>query len=337
MRSILAVAGLAGLLLSQTMSAHHASSGLYDRGTTVTMSGEIRSVFWRNPHVRLSIAIVNEDGSEETWDIEAGSVNTLERIGVTADRFALGDAIQVSGFAGRDGRKIMFASGIASAAGDEVTLGADINQRYARPEQIAAGRALDSGPATDIFRVWVPTRLPNTGAGRANFPLTDAARAARAAWDPAEDLALRCVPPGMPSAMDNPYPIEFENRGDAIILRLEEWDGVRTIHMNATSGQEPPTPSPMGYSTGQWEGDTLVVETSRIDYPYFDDLGTPQSSAIRMTERFTLSPEERRLSWEAQIDDPETFTESVMLQILWQWIPGHEIKPFNCALAEATD
>jgi hypothetical protein len=316
--------------------AHHASAGLYDRSTTMALSGEIASVFWRNPHVRLTINVANEDGSKAVWDIEAGSVNTLERMGVTADKFHFGDRIEVSGFPGREGRKVMFANAIAAAGGEDVPLGGDITQRYARPEQIAAGLALDSGPATDIFRVWVPLAVPNTGAGRARFPLTDEAQAARAAWDPADDPALRCIPPGMPAAMDNPYPIAFEQQGDDIVMRLEEWDGLRTIHLTPDASTEPEVPSPMGYSTGRWDGNTLVVETSAIDYPYFDDLGTPQSRAIHVTERFTLMAAERRLSWEAEITDPESFTEPVTMQIEWQWIPGHAIKPFNCALAGET-
>ena len=231
----------------------------------------------------------------------------------------------------------MFASAIASASGDEVPLGTDITQRYARPEQLTAGRALDAGPATDIFRVWVPAAVPNTGAGGASFPLTPSAQAARKAWDPAGDPVLRCIAPGMPAAMDNPYPIAFERRGDDIVLRLEEWDGIRTIYMNAGSSAATQAPTPMGYSTGHWEGSTLVVETSGIDYPYFDDLGTPQSPAILVKERFTLRPQERRLSWEAQITDPASFTETVVMQIEWQWIPGHEIKPFDCAVADDGD
>jgi hypothetical protein len=141
----------------------------------------------------------------------------------------------------------------------------------------------------------------------------------------------------MSAAMDNPYPIAFEPRGDDIVLRLEEWDGVRTIHMSEAARGETRTPSPMGYSTGRWEGNTLIVETSDIDYPYFDDLGTPQSAAIHVVESYTLSPEERGLFWEARITDPANFTGSVAMRIAWQWIPGHEIKPFDCALANGGD
>ena len=66
--------------------AHHAAAGLYDRSTLVAVSGKIESVFWRNPHVHLSIAV---DG--DVWDVETGSVNTLERMGVTENRFTVGD------------------------------------------------------------------------------------------------------------------------------------------------------------------------------------------------------------------------------------------------------
>jgi hypothetical protein len=335
---ILAIAtAFASTSAPQLVAAHHASAGLYDRTVTAAKSGEVVSVFWRNPHVRLAISVTREDGTKETWQIEAGSVNTLERMGVTEDTFAIGDRIDVSGYAGRGGSKVMFANTIASESGEDVPLGANISQRYARPEQLAAGRAIDTGPATDIFRVWVPTAVPNTGAGRASFPLTASAEAAREAWDPARDPALRCIPPGMPAAMDNPYPIAFEQDGEDIVLRLEEWDGVRTIHMSAAGGATRQAPTPMGHSSGRWEGSTLVVETSGIDYPYFDDLGTPQSPEIRVQERFTLHSQERRLSWEAEITDPVNFTAPVVMRIEWQWVPGHEIKPFDCALPEDGD
>jgi len=126
--------------------------------------------------------------------------------------------------------------------------------------------------------------------------------------------------------------VEFEDRGDTILLRLEEWDGLRTIHMTPAVAAATPDPSPMGYSVGTWDGDTLVVETSRIDYPHFDDLGTPQSESIHVTERFDLDPSANRLLWTARIVDPVNFTEPVTLEIEWHWIPGNERKAFDCAL-----
>jgi hypothetical protein len=133
--------------------------------------------------------------------------------------------------------------------------------------------------------------------------------------------------------MDNPYPIEFRDRGDSIILLLEEWDGIRTIFMNDASSGTPAQPR-MGFSVGRWEGNTLIVETTDIGWRYVDDLGTPQSENAVIAERFTLSPDGTELDWEARISDPLNFTEPVVMEGVWVWIPGQEIKPFNCALPE---
>lgn len=122
------------------------------------------------------------------------------------------------------------------------------------------------------------------------------AATALADWDPENDPALRCIPPGLPTAMDNPYPVEFVDRGDVIELRLEEWDGLRTIYMQ---GEGEPVQPRMGRSTGRWEGPTLVVETTGMTWRYVDDLGTPQSEDAAIEERFTLSDEGVRLDWVA--------------------------------------
>ena len=138
----------------------------------------------------------------------------------------------------------------------------------------------------------------------------------------------------MPMMMDNPYPIQFIDEGDTMTLRLEEWDGLRTIDMQpGATAQGKPT-APTGYSIGRWEGSTLVVETSRISERFFDDLGTPQSADSRLVERFTLSDDETRLDYTLTITDPTTFTAPVTLTGFWEWIAGEQIKEFNCALLE---
>ena len=91
----------------------------------------------------------------------------------------------------------------------------------------------------------------------------------------------------------------------------------------------------MGYSVGRFEGNTLVVDTDRIDYPYFDDLGTPQSADLKVRERFTLLPDARRLTWTAEIVDPHSVHRNRRHEDRMAWIPGHEIKPFDCALKTA--
>jgi hypothetical protein len=284
--------------------------------------------------VRFGVTRIGENGEEEEWEVEFGSVNTVERLGVSRDRVKIGDRITVSGSMGRNGLHAMFAASVSLATGEELQLQAGSAQRYGLTESaLRDARVLDAELRADIFRVWLPSERPNTGAGTTQYPLTDVGRAAQAEWDAADDPALRCIPPGLPTAMDNPYPIEFLDQGDTIVMLLEEWDGVRTIHMNGAGSGEQTQPR-MGYSVGSWDGDALSVETTNIGWRYVDDLGTPQSEDAVIVERFTLSPDGTRLDWNAQITDPVNFTEPVEMGGAWVWVPGHEIKPFNCALPE---
>lgn len=90
----------------------------------------------------------------------------------------------------------------------------------------------------------------------------------------------------------------------------------------------------MGRSAGRWEGRTLVVETGDMDWRYVDDLGTPQSEDAVVEERFTMSEDGVRLDWEARITDPVYFTEPVLMEGAWTWVPGHEILPNNCQVPD---
>ena len=152
-------------------------------------------------------------------------------------------------------------------------------------------------------------------------------------WVQPEDRAWRCDPPGMLENMSSPYPMELVDGGDEITLRLEQWDGVRTIHMDRSIDSADPPPTRMGYSVGRWEGRTLIVESKKFESGAYDDRGTPQSAAMRVVERFTLSEDETRLDWSASVIDPETFTEPVARQNLhFSWVPGEEVKPFDCSV-----
>ena len=86
----------------------------------------------------------------------------------------------------------------------------------------------------------------------------------------------------------------------------------------------------LGYSTGRWEGNTLVVETINIDAPDFDDRGAPQSRGIALLERFTLAEGHDRLDYSITITDPVTFTQPFELTRYWTWRPEIIRKPWKC-------
>ena len=54
-----------------------------------------------------------------------------------------------------------------------------------------------------------------------------------------------------------------------------------------------------------------------------------------MSNGSTLSENGTKLDWTATVTDPETFTEPIIMpEFHWDWIPGQEIKPYNCVVAE---
>jgi hypothetical protein len=159
--------------------------------------------------------------------------------------------------------------------------------------------------------------------------LTEAARASLEEYDPVvDDPLLNCGLKGMPPIMGAPYPIEFVDEGDTIVLRLEEYDLRRMIYME--SQEESPEPSILGHSTGRWDGDTLVVETTAINYGYFTTNGIPLSDEVEIIERFTPTEDASRLAYEITVIDPATFSEPVVMDKSWVWLPDVRIEPYEC-------
>ena len=132
--------------------------------------------------------------------------------------------------------------------------------------------------------------------------------------------------------IQTPYPIKFERRGEDIALRFEEFDALRIIHMNEAEIPDSEPFSLEGYSIGRWEGNTLVVETERLDSPHFYGDGTPQSRAAKLLERFTVSPDETRLDYYLRIEDSETFLTPMEFEKYWAWKPEIALEPFVCEL-----
>ena len=121
--------------------------------------------------------------------------------------------------------------------------------------------------------------------------------------------------------------------GETIVARLEEYDTVRTIYMGDDIDRTAPRPteaSLLGISTGKWDGDTLVVTTNHISWPYFSQMGIPQSENTVLEERFTPVENGSRLNYKLTATDAATFTEPVVLEKYWIWDPSVEVVEYRC-------
>ncbi len=120
------------------------------------------------------------------------------------------------------------------------------------------------------------------------------------------DPEIKCFQPGVPRAMYMPHPFQIIQSAKDVMMVFEYADAQRTIHL--TKMDPYPNVAYMGYSTGHWEGDTLVADvTDFTDATWFDRAGNFHSDALHVTERYTpLSRDVIR--YEATITDPQVFT-----------------------------
>jgi len=330
-----------GSLAPLVASTHHSARITYDMDQLVEIEGEVTAVIWRNPHVRFTLTTADPAGEERAWEIESIPVTRLSRVGVARDVLEIGQVVRVAGHPARLPVDNLYAINMLLDDGREVLLDTPV----ARWTENTIGTGLDETPGTagadqslGIFRVWstdggflaTETRFLTEG-GALNYPLTEEARAAQAEWDPLspDNPYLACTPKGMPIIMQQPNPIEFIDNGDEILLRIEEFDTVRVISLAERILDQPA--SLLGRSVGLWEGNTLVVRTDNIDWPYFDQNGYQQSEAIEVVERFALDDAGGRLDYEMTVVDPSLFTEPVTLTKSWRWVPGDRVLPFDCS------
>lgn len=334
-------------ILPATALAHH-SLLAFDSSQIAEFEGEVEDVFWRNPHARITVRAEDEGGDERIWTVEGASVNAMERAGINQAVVGVGDQVSLAGHPSNSTEGMVRPVLLTLADGQSFVLDEDSAVAFglasAASRVVQTGNASSTATAADleaegIFRVWTNRDRHWIRDARnwwaREHPLTASARVALTEWDEeTDDYAAQCIPAGLPEAMLMPFPIEFIDQGDTIVLNIEEWDNSRTIYLDADPDAEVEY-TRLGYSVGRWEGDTLHVETKRVNYPYFNDQGIPQTDAVEIVEAFTLSENDTRLDWTATLTDPGTFTEPVALpEMHWDWIPGQAIKPYNCVVDE---
>ncbi len=325
-----------GIIGWSGLAAGHHSTSEYEGSATREIEGTVVRVFWRNPHVMIH---VEADDDDRVWRLEGASVSSLGRRGLTQDMVEVGDRVKAAGPPSARRDQHILVENLLLPSGQELLIRRNAVARWpdadvfvASQEDTAAGQPEADG----IFRVWTWGRLSRGWwffGPPENFPLTESARARAATWyEFTDNPQLDCIAPGMPATMGNPYPIEFRRVGNNIELRQEEFDVVRTIHIGEQSAGMPAA-SPLGYSVGQWEDDsTLVIRTTRIDWPYFNRVGVPQSDAVEVHERFVLDDEAGRLNYRISVTDPATLTEPYEYDALWVWEPNEVLGRYDCSV-----
>jgi hypothetical protein len=144
------------------------------------------------------------------------------------------------------------------------------------------------------------------------------------------DPEIKCFMPGIPRATYMPHPFQIVQTPAHLMFAYSFANASRIVYMNVKV--EPQIDTWMGYASGRWEGETLVIESSGFnDQTWFDRAGNFHSDALRVTERYTaISPD--ALQYEATIEDPKVFTRPWQMRMpLYRRLeqPARLLK-FNC-------
>ncbi len=330
------VAVLFLFLVPVAVSAHHSRAEYSDE--TVEFEGEFVQIAWRNPHPRFSFRVTSDDGTENTLQLQAwGSPYTLQRAGVEGENFRAGEQVRIAVRESTRRANQYVLTHMLLPTGLEVVLNLNEQARWSensigsQADYFASDSEIIPDTASEnrgIFRVWSMPARPEPGTFETQYELTEAAAAIKAAYDPLSDFAARCEQPGMPRFMSNPAAYEFRDNGAAITIQSAHYDPIRSIHMS--EGEDPTSQprSPLGYSVGHWEGDVLVVHTTRINFPFFDLFGTPVGESPEVIERFSLSEDQSRLYYEAITTEPSTFVGAANRKHYWIAL-GETVIPAN--------
>lgn len=144
------------------------------------------------------------------------------------------------------------------------------------------------------------------------------------------DPEIKCYMPGIPRATYMPYPFQIVQSADNILFTYEYASASRVVRMNSTA--QSPAPAWMGWSTGRWDGESLVIEVvDHMEDTWFDRAGNYHSDALKVTERYTAL-DANTLQYQATIEDPKVFSKpwTISMPLYRRRDPNMQLMEYKC-------
>ncbi len=162
-------------------------------------------------------------------------------------------------------------------------------------------------------------------------PWAAALRSQRVAQNNKDNPDAHCLPLGLVQLHTHPEPRKIIQTPSVIVILYEANAGVRQIFLDGRPlpGKDA-EPWWFGYSTGRWDGDTLVVESNGFrDDGWLDVEGSPLTAAGRMIEKF------RRVNYgnmeiEITVDDPKAYTKPWTVKVNHRVMLDTDLIEFVC-------
>ena len=104
--------------------SHHSFAAEYDSDKPVKVTGVLKSVEWKNPHIWFYLEVKDDKtGKTTVWGFSGGPPGMLLRRGITRDVLKTGDVIIVEGFQAKDGSSNASGGNVTFADGRKVFAG----------------------------------------------------------------------------------------------------------------------------------------------------------------------------------------------------------------------
>jgi len=139
-----------------------------------------------------------------------------------------------------------------------------------------------------------------------------------------------CKAPSIVYAMQVPFPVEIFQSERFIVIKMEYYDLVRIIFLDGRQAEGDYPDSPVGFSSGHWEGSTLVVETTHLEPATITNNGLDHSNKMRVLERFRLGDDGKTLLSTQEYDDPTVLENRGVRFIAWRKDAGKHAFPYEC-------
>src|SRR6476469_7424929 len=158
--------------------------------------------------------------------------------------------------------------------------------------------------------------------------VADLVRQRTAAQD--EDPNVHCMPRGAPRIWTDDYYKRIIQTPERLIILTERNMQYRQIFTDGRPLPQDPNPTWNGNSTGHWDGDTLVVETTGFrDDLWLDASGNPLTEEGKMTERIRR-PNFGSLEIEITINDLKAYTAPWTVKLTEPLVLDSELIVYYC-------
>ena len=140
-------------------------------------------------------------------------------------------------------------------------------------------------------------------------------------YDPVKngDYAGSCLPFGMSRNINSPHGLQIVQNPDALAFLFEQNTWFHWVPTNASFKWPADIPEGWnGLSTGHWEGDTLIIETSGFNgYTKLDTTGHPHSKQVKFINTF-LRKDADTMEHTVTVHDPKAYTQDWMNVRTWR-------------------